>query len=709
MSTERWLTEHAADLRPGLAGLHADAAIVESWGQRLAQWLGTGGRLLVAGNGGSAAEAQHLTSELVGRYVEERRPMSAIALNAESSSLTAILNDYGVEEVFARQVRAHGQPGDVLLLLSTSGASANILRAAERGREHGLRVWAMTGACPNPLSRLAHETLEVRAGSTAAVQEVHLVAVHALCAAIDAALPPAAAPGVERAAADPAAAEPATADPAAEPAAAEAAAARAERTVAPTAARDGASAAIGPRVVVVGDVLLDRDLFGHIERIAPDAPVPVVDLEAVRESPGGAGLTALLCAASGVSVTLVAPIAVDDAGTRLRARLSDEVELVALPHTGETRSKTRVRSAGQSLLRLDDGGPGAPFDVPVKSVRDALRSADVVLVSDYGAGTTSNPALRELLSEAALRCTVVWDPHPRGAAPVDGVALVTPNLAEARSAAGLLGLSASAPPDVLAESLRAGWRSRGVCVTAGSHGAYLAPAASEPMFVPAPAVSGGDPCGAGDRFSASAAVALARGAVLSEAVQHAVADASAWVAAGGAEGFRRRNDDSSPRPGGKRDATLDEVVARVRASGGTLVATGGCFDILHAGHVACLDAARRLGDALVVLVNSDESVRRLKGPGRPSVAAEDRMQVLGALASVDAVALFTEDDPRAALDRLRPDVWVKGGDYDTALMPEADLVRSWGGRIVLLPYVDGRSTSSILDRAALTSAAEEAR
>ena len=229
------------------------------------------------------------------------------------------------------------------------------------------------------------------------------------------------------------------------------------------------------------------------------------------------------------------------------------------------------------------------------------------------------------------------------------------------------------------------------------------------MFVPAPYVTGGDPCGAGDRFSASAAVALARGAVLSEAVQEAVADASAWVAAGGAEGFRRRYEDSSSSPGGSADATLDEVVERVRASGGTLVVTGGCFDILHAGHVACLDAARRLGDALVVLLNSDESVRRLKGPGRPAVAAEDRMRVLSALASVDAVAVFTEDDPRTALDRLRPDVWVKGGDYDTALMPEADLVRSWGGRIVLLPYVDGRSTTSILDRAAVTTAGEEAR
>jgi rfaE bifunctional protein nucleotidyltransferase chain/domain/rfaE bifunctional protein kinase chain/domain len=460
---------------------------------------------------------------------------------------------------------------------------------------------------------------------------------------------------------------------------------------------------------VVGDVLLDRDVFGHTERISPDAPVPVVDVDEVRESPGGAGLTALLCAGAGVPVTLVAPIAADDAGAALRARLCRDVELIELAHEGASRVKTRVRSAGQSLLRLDDGGPGTPTGRLSDAVRAALCGADVVLVSDYGAGTTHHPLLRGLLADVARTGVLVWDPHPRGAQPVPGAALATPNLAEANGAAARLRLLASAAPDVLADSLRHAWDVRAVCVTAGSQGAYLSAADGEAMFVPAPVVSGGDPCGAGDRFSASAAVALARGAVLSEAVEVAVADASAWVGAGGAEGFRTRPVDTGAvveaAPGGPRPdvaasetAELAEVVARVRAGGGTLVATGGCFDILHAGHVASLDAARRLGDALVVLVNSDESVRRLKGPGRPVVHAQDRVRVLQALSSVDAVALFTEDDPRAALDRLRPDVWVKGGDYDTALMPEADLVRSWGGRVVLLPYVDGRSTTSILRR-----------
>jgi type III pantothenate kinase len=189
MSSERWLTRHVAELSWALDALKRDADTVESWGRRLAEILGGGGRLMAAGNGGSAAEAQHLTAELVGRFVEDRRPLSALCLSAETSSLTAIVNDYGADEVFARQVQAHGRPGDVLVLLSSSGRSPNLLTAAQRGRAAGVRVWAMTGNRPNPLADRADEALAVRARTTAVVQEVHLAAVHALCAAVDAHLP----------------------------------------------------------------------------------------------------------------------------------------------------------------------------------------------------------------------------------------------------------------------------------------------------------------------------------------------------------------------------------------------------------------------------------------------------------------------------------------------------------------------------------------
>ncbi|NYI04110.1 phosphoheptose isomerase [Allostreptomyces psammosilenae] len=181
-------TGHLTDLAEALERFTRLAPTIDRWGACLATLLRDGGRLLAAGNGGSAAQAQHLTAELVGRYVEERRPLSAIALHADTSSCTAIANDYGVEEMFARQVGAHGRPGDVLMLLSTSGRSANLVAAAEAARAIGVQVWAMTGPRPNPLADIADEVLCTPGARTATVQELHLVAVHTLCGAIDAAL-----------------------------------------------------------------------------------------------------------------------------------------------------------------------------------------------------------------------------------------------------------------------------------------------------------------------------------------------------------------------------------------------------------------------------------------------------------------------------------------------------------------------------------------
>lgn len=483
-----------------------------------------------------------------------------------------------------------------------------------------------------------------------------------------------------------------------------------------------------PHVVVVGDVVLDRDVDGRTDRLCPDAPVPVVDVTATRESPGGAGLTALLCAASGAHVTLVAPIGDDDAGRVLSEHLRRQVSLLPLPHEGATRLKMRIRSSGQSLVRVDEGGPGTPHDVPVEEVRALLATADVVVVSDYGAGVTRDPSLRGLLTEAARGRPVVWDPHPRGGAPVPGVTVVTPNLAEAQSSAADVAPEEphldAATGDVLATTLRAAWDVEAVCVTAGAAGAFLAVDGMEPLFVPATPAVGGDTCGAGDRFVATVALTVARGGLLSDAVGRAVQEASDWVADGGAEGFRRREElpaveavasagirtgadevlSLAPTAGGPTsEAALQQLAAALRAGGRTLVATGGCFDIVHAGHVATLQAARRLGDALVVLVNSDESVGRLKGAGRPVVTAADRARVLEAFDCVDAVVVFDEDDPSTVLARLQPDVWAKGGDYSSTSLPEAEVVREHGGRVVLLPFLGGRSTTGILDRATTLS------
>lgn len=459
-------------------------------------------------------------------------------------------------------------------------------------------------------------------------------------------------------------------------------------------------------VVVVGDVVLDRDLVGRTERICPDAPVPVLDVEAETSGPGAAGLAALLCRSPGTAVTLVAPLGDDEPGDLLRSALEAAgVAVVPLRQAGPTRRKTRVRSLGQSLLRIDDGGPGTPLGPLPTEALAAIDDADVVLVSCYGAGTTAHEELRRHLARRATGRPVVWDPHPRGGTPVPGCTLVSPNLAEARAGSGMPDGSG----DQVARRLREHWAAAAVCVTAGASGAWLATSAGEPVHVPTSAVDG-DPCGAGDRFAAAAATALAHGRTTSEAVAAAVAEASSFVAAGGASGFRSRGSSPSSTTSAASAtqgsgttaasrttaASVDEVVRRLRAGGGSVVATGGCFDILHAGHVSCLEAARNLGDALVVLLNSDESVRRLKGPGRPVQSAADRARVLQGLSCVDAVVVFEEDTPERALADLRPDVWAKGGDYEGAELAEAAMVREWGGRVVLLPYLSGRSTTAIL-------------
>jgi rfaE bifunctional protein nucleotidyltransferase chain/domain/rfaE bifunctional protein kinase chain/domain len=459
-------------------------------------------------------------------------------------------------------------------------------------------------------------------------------------------------------------------------------------------------------LLVVGDALLDVDVVGSVERVCPDAPALVVEAGEERARPGGAALAAALAGRTGAEVVLLAPLADDEDAERLAALLAEEgVRVVRLPWTGTTPVKQRVRSCGQTLVRLDRGGrPGTVGPVPAEA-RAALEAAAGVLVSDYGRGAAADPAVRDLLTRAARRGPVVWDPHPRGAPPVPGTSLVTPNRAEA----ALLAPGETVPGgplDVAAECaarLVGHWSSRAVVVTLGDRGAVLSYGEDPPLVVPAPRVPDGDTCGAGDAFAATAAVALSRGALPSEAVATAVEAAAAFVAGGGAAGMRPVAEEAAaagPAPAPDDDAHPLTVVRAVRARGGRVVATGGCFDLLHAGHVATLEAARALGDCLVVCLNSDASVRRLKGPDRPLVGEQDRARVLRALRCVDAVLVFGEDEPGAALQQLRPDLWVKGGDYSGTRLPEADVLAEWGGRAVVLPYLQGRSTTGLVRAAA---------
>jgi D-beta-D-heptose 7-phosphate kinase / D-beta-D-heptose 1-phosphate adenosyltransferase len=481
----------------------------------------------------------------------------------------------------------------------------------------------------------------------------------------------------------------------------------------------------GP-LVVVGDALLDRDVNGTVSRLCPDAPAPVLDdLTEVRR-PGGAALAALLAALDGGRVVLVAPIGDDPASAIVRALLEPHMTVVPIPLDGPLPDKARFRAGGQTLLRAD--GPAGRTGPASREAAEAIASAGTLLVSDYGRGAAGDARIRAALAGRAGRVPLVWDPHPRGPEPVPGTRLATPNHAEARAAAGLspipAGPPADGPPLVSAPVLRSAaeaagvllgrWPVDGVAVTLGPHGTLLAQGSPAPLIVPARRVQAADTCGAGDRFAAAAAVALSRGALPSEAVVAATGTATDFLAAGGVGSLRFgtavtgsapadpdvSTDTGTPAataaPTGAAALTDPVTLAgRVHAAGGTVVAAGGCFDVLHAGHVSLLQAARSLGDCLIVCLNSDESIRRLKGEGRPLNPAADRVALLLALHCVDAVLVFGEDTPRAALQRLRPDVWVKGGDYEGQVLPESELLSTWDGQAVTVPYLAGRSTTRL--------------
>jgi rfaE bifunctional protein nucleotidyltransferase chain/domain/rfaE bifunctional protein kinase chain/domain len=632
---------HVQALATALPLLDADR--LQTWGRILADRLPAGARLLVAGNGGSAAEAQHLTAELVGRFRSDRAPLSAIALHADSSSVTAIANDYGVEEIFARQVHAHARPGDVLLLLSSSGSSPNVLAAARTGRELDLDVWALTGPAPNPLAEASHQAVCVDAEQVATIQECHLVAVHVLCAALDEHL---------------------------------------------TAASKEENLGGERRLVVVGDVLLDRDITGTVDRLSPEAPVPIVSDARAADRPGGAGMAAVLAAREpGWRVTLVGGLGQNAAGAQVRDLLHRAgVEFIDLATDGSTPVKTRVRNADRTLLRYDTAHAPLRLGPLPAEARRRLAEAAAVVVCDYGRGITNHDELRQALTDAARGRPLVWDPHPRGAPPVPGTALAVPNVDEAMVLSGDAETRTLAADTARAMRLLVEWPVKHVVITRGSAGALMVAAPdAHPLVVPTKPVVG-DTCGAGDQLAVTAALMLGAGRLPSHAAAAAVEAATSYVNAGGPAGpqFPPPTESAGPL----------QLAARVRERGGKVVGAGGCFDLLHAGHLSLLAQARRLGDVLVVCINSDDSIRRVKGDDRPAVGERERASLLEALSCVDGVLIFGEDTPERVLSELRPDVWVKGGDYGGQRIAEAELVESWGGDVVIVPYLEGHSTTA---------------
>jgi D-beta-D-heptose 7-phosphate kinase/D-beta-D-heptose 1-phosphate adenosyltransferase len=461
---------------------------------------------------------------------------------------------------------------------------------------------------------------------------------------------------------------------------------------------------------VVGDALLDVDWNGTVDRVCRDAPAVVLDTPDERVRPGGAALAAVLAAGSGAEVVLVTALSEDADGQRLADLLERAgVGIVDLGLVGPTPVKLRLRAGDHSIARVDKGcSPTVPPGRWSASAKAAIAKADALLVSDYGRGVAALPEVASAV--ASFPGPTVWDPHREGPLPPVATTLTTPNHVEAHHISGGAGPPPDRLPDVvcLARKVAARLGCRTV-VTAGPLGAVVADGGSAPTVVPAAPVHG-DPCGAGDRFAVSAVLALAGGASVVAAVERAVADAGAFVAGGNEAGMPAgapltpdgRDLVVRLRPGGPITEVTDvaTTAAAVRRAGGLVVAAGGCFDVLHTGHVRLLEEARQLGDYLVVCLNGDDSVRRLKGSGRPLNVAEDRATVLRSMACVDAVIVFEEDTPCEVLRVLRPHLFVKGADYQDVDLDERQVLAEWAGEVVLLPLVCGRSTTGLLSAAA---------
>lgn len=451
--------------------------------------------------------------------------------------------------------------------------------------------------------------------------------------------------------------------------------------------------------------MLDRYWFGTSSRISPEAPVPVVKVEQVEERPGGAANVAANIAALGGQVWLIGVAGDDEAATALETKLRRlGVGCELLRQAGQaTITKLRVLSRNQQLLRLDfeDGFPA--FEPAALHQRFVARlpDVDVVVLSDYLKGALG--AVESLIAAArAAGKPVLVDPKGRDFRRYRGATVLTPNLAEFEAVVG-----PCADPEALmvrGEALRRELALDALLITRGEQGMSLLCAGAEPLHLAARAREVYDVTGAGDTVIATLAAGLAAG--LEPGAATLLANLAAGIVVGklgaasvtGSELRRALYAHEEPAQGVLDEAQLLQAVADAKAHGETIVMTNGCFDILHAGHVTYLEQAKRLGNRLIVAVNADATVRRLKGADRPVNPLPQRMRVLAGLAAVDWVVPFAEDTPERLIRAIGPDYLVKGGDNDPARIPGNRCVLEAGGQVVVLDYVEGCSTTSTIAR-----------
>lgn len=458
-------------------------------------------------------------------------------------------------------------------------------------------------------------------------------------------------------------------------------------------------------VLIVGDVMLDRYWHGSSHRVSPEAPVPIVNVALEEERPGGAGNVAVNVAALGGRVSLVGVVGNDPAGHQLKARLNAAgiFSELQVSRAKPTITKLRVMSRHQQLLRMDfeeTFGVEDSNELEGK-ISSMLPHCSIVVLSDYAKGTLQD--CQALINQAkAQGIPVLVDPKGGDFTRYNGASLLTPNIAEFEAVVG----KCDSERDLVSKGLAliTQLNIASLLVTRGEMGMTLIRPGQQAIHLPARAREVYDVTGAGDTVIAVLAAVLAAGQSLPEAV--VLANMAAGIVVGklgaatvnAAEMRRAINKEYSTARGVVTEEQLMFAIEEARANGERIVFTNGCFDIIHAGHVGYLEEARKQGDRLIVALNSDASVRRLKGQGRPINSIDRRLAVLAGLESVDWVVSFEEDTPERLLRRIKPDVLVKGGDYRADQIIGGTIVKANGGEVKVLRFFENCSTTSIVNR-----------
>ncbi|WP_030540045.1 D-glycero-beta-D-manno-heptose-7-phosphate kinase [Sphingobium sp. DC-2] len=473
------------------------------------------------------------------------------------------------------------------------------------------------------------------------------------------------------------------------------------------------------RTICVGDLMLDRFIYGAVTRISPESPVPVIAIERTESVPGGAANVTRNIAAMNGECSLIGVIGNDKVGSDLIGSLSEFDHVHFVPINDDARptiEKTRYVAQGQQLLRADHESvhsvSKSAEDRIYACAVEMLQSRDVLVISDYAKGVVTDGLLRRLIPAARLSgVPVIIDPKSSDLTRYAGATVLTPNINEARAATGMM-ITNDAEAEAAGLKMLAMAQCDAILLTRSEQGMSLFRRDQAPLHISASAREVFDVSGAGDTVVATLAIALGGGMTMDDAARMANAAAGLVVGKRGTatvsisevqEELNRLAEQHLQIPSGKVRTLRSARVQREdwAARGLTVGFTNGCFDILHLGHVKLLEFARSQCDRLVVGLNSDASVKRLKGSARPLNMEMDRAQILAALAFVDQVLIFEEDTPLEAIKALQPDLLIKGADYKLEDIVGADIVHARGGRVVTFDLLPDRSTSRTIVQAAL--------